>query len=133
VKETFVSFFLLMVLTGCNRQDTDALSRMGRKINARARSTADEVSSKLDLPWPTAPKEPSLQEKVHDRLRWDSTLNGSKLEVRVNEKEVELRGTVRSPQQKQRAVELAETVLGVEKVRESIEVSEGDPPVTTPP
>jgi len=113
----------LLLLAGCNRNDADALSRIGRKVAAHAKNSAGEVGGKVDLSW-AGKREPSLHDKVHDRLRYENTLADVTLEVLVKDKEVELKGTVKTPSQKQRAIELAETVAGVERVNDSITVRE---------
>ena len=89
-------------------------------VNARA--STEEISASLDLPWKAA-KTPALQETIHNRLRWDTQLVECNLEVQVKEKEVELKGLVKTAQQRQRAIELAETVVGIEKVSDVIRVS----------
>lgn len=105
---------------GCNRQDTECLSRIGRKIAAHAKAGSGEIGSKIDLSWAGAKREPTLQEKVQERLRWENTLSEVAFEVHVKDKEVDLKGTVQSASQRQRAIELAETVVGVEKVHDAI-------------
>jgi osmotically-inducible protein OsmY len=110
-------------LAGCNRQDTESLARIGRKIATHSKTNTDELSAKLDLR-KAVKKDPSLQEKIQDRLRWDTVLASLTFEVQVKEKEVELVGTVQTPQQRQRAIELTETVVGVEKVIDAIQVRE---------
>lgn len=117
-----------LVLTGCNRHDAEALSRIGKKVAAHARNGADEVGAKVDLSWAGTRREPSLHDKVQDRLRFENTLTDIAFEVIVTEKVVELKGTVTSPVQRQRAIELAETVAGVERVTDSILVREPDGP-----
>jgi BON domain len=124
------SAFLCVVTlcAGCNRQDTECLSRIGRKIGAHAKSSAGDVGGKLDLGW-AGKREPTLQEKIQDRLRFENTLTDVIFEVNVKDKEVELKGTVKNPLQRQRAIELAETLAGVEKVTDAIQVrDEGDAP-----
>ena len=114
----------ILVLVGCNRPDTDALSRIGRKMAAHAKSNADDLGTKLDLRWTGSKKEPSLQEKVQDRLRFENTLTEVSFEVFVTDKEVELKGTVKTDLQRQRAIELAETVAGVDKVTNSLQLAD---------
>jgi hypothetical protein len=121
---TVITVFVFMFLAGCNRQDTEALARVGHKIAGHARTTADDMGSKLDLRWKGMRQEPSLQEKIQDRLRWENTLTDVTLEVHVKEKEVEVKGSVKTPLQRQRAIELAETVAGVDKVTDAIQVVE---------
>ena len=120
-------FFLSSILfAGCNRQDAECLSRIGRKISAHAKSSADDVGAKLNLSWAGSKKEPTLQEKIQDRLRWESTLADVTFDVVVKDKEVELKGTVNGALQRQRAIELAETLAGVEKVTTVIVVRDAD-------
>jgi hypothetical protein len=114
---------LLAISAGCNQQDTECLSRIGRKIAAHAKSGTGEVGAKVDMSW-AGKREPSLQDKVQERLRWENTLSDVTLEVRVKDKEVEVKGTVKTPLQRQRAIELAETVAGVEKVNDGIQIRE---------
>jgi osmotically-inducible protein OsmY len=113
---------LFLALAGCNRQDAECMSRIGRKVSAHAKSSAGEIGAKLDL----GKREPSLHEKVHDRLRFDKTLKDVVVEIQAKEKEIELTGTVNEDAQRLRAVELAETVVGVEKVIDSIKVKEAE-------
>jgi osmotically-inducible protein OsmY len=118
--------FACLAFAGCNRQDADCLSRIGRKISAHAKGSAGDVGAKVDLAFNGPKKEPTLQEKIHDRLRWDNALADIKLEVNVKDKEVELKGEVKTAQQRQRAIDLAETLAGVEKVTDAIVVREAD-------
>ena len=111
---------------GCNQQDAECLSRIGRKVSVHTKNSAGDVGAKLDVGWFGAKKEPTLQEKIHDRLRWEKSLTEFKLEVIVKDKEVELKGQVKSPEQRQRAIELAETLIGVEKVTDSLTVRDAD-------
>jgi osmotically-inducible protein OsmY len=121
-----VVLLLVTASAGCNRQDAECLARIGRKISAHAKSSAGDVGSKLDFGWAGSKKEPTLQEKIQDRLRWESTLTDVTFEVVVKDKEVELKGTVKGALQRQRAIELAETLAGVEKVTDAIVVREAE-------
>ena len=119
----FFAIGLVLVAAGCNRHAADALSRIGRKLGAHAKNSAGDVGGKIDLSW-AGKREPNLHDKVHDRLRFENTLIDASFEVIVKNKEVELKGAVKTPSQKQRAVELAETVAGVDKVTDSITIRE---------
>jgi hypothetical protein len=116
----------LGMATGCNRQDTECLSRIGSKIAAHTKKNTATLGTQVDAGWLGAKREPTLQEKVQDRLRYENTLTEVTFEVAVKDKEVELKGTVKTPQQRLRAVELAETLAGVSKVTDAITVSEPD-------
>jgi osmotically-inducible protein OsmY len=119
-----VGSLAVTLASGCNQQDADCLSRIGRKVTAHARSGAGEVGGKFDLRW--ARTEPTLQEKIQDRLRFDNALTEIAFEVKVKDKEVELKGTVTTPLQRQHAVELAESVAGVDRVIDSLKLRETD-------
>ncbi len=123
-KHLIAFLFAVTLAAGCNQQDADCLARIGRKMAAHAKSGAAEVGGKVDMRW--ARSEPTLQEKIQDRLRFDSALADIAFEVGVKDKEVELKGTVKTPLQRQRAVELAETVAGVERVIDSLKLREED-------
>ena len=114
-----LSFACIIMASGCNRQDTECLSRIGRKLAAQAKAGTGEVGGKIDLSW-AGKREPGLQDKIQDRLRFENTLTDVTFEVRVKDKEVDLKGSVKSPLQRQRAIELVETVAGVEKVNADI-------------
>jgi osmotically-inducible protein OsmY len=117
---------LMTMCVGCNRQDADCLARIGRKVAAHTKNSAGDIGSKLDVSWAGSKKEPTLQEKIQDRLRWENTLTDVSFEVNVNQKEVELKGTVKNAQQRLRAIELAETLVGVNKVTDAITVKEAE-------
>jgi osmotically-inducible protein OsmY len=120
-----VAIFALAVLPiGCNRQDAECISRIGRKASAHAKSSIGDVNAKLDLSWTGVRREPSLQAKVEDRLRFENCLTDVTIEVHVKEKQVELKGTVKTPSQRQRAIELTDTVAGVERVIDSLKLRE---------
>src|SRR4051794_14487068 len=103
---------LPFVGAGCNRQDAERLSSIGRKVVVHAKNNAGDVGSKLDV---GLKKEPTLQERIQDRLRTDKQLAEFTLEVNVKDKEVELKGNVKTAQQRQRALDLAE-IVGIDKV-----------------
>jgi osmotically-inducible protein OsmY len=63
-----------------------------------------------------------LDLRVSARLRWDKTLSEAPIDVQTNGAVVELRGKVRDLTQRRRAVELAGTTAGVEKVNDLLEM-----------
>ncbi len=113
-----------LFVSGCNRQDAERLGRIGAKMSAHAKSSSGELGAKMDRTWPG--KEPTLQEKIQHRLTFDKALGDVKFEIIIKDKEVELKGTVHSPAQRQRAIELAETVAGVERVIDAVTLKEPD-------
>jgi osmotically-inducible protein OsmY len=115
---------LAVTLSGCSRQDTERLARIGRKLVDRAQLAAEEIGGKLDLGWKESKSELSLEERLGQRLRWDKALADTSIEVKAKEGAVELRGSVKTAAQRQKALELAEATLGVDKVTDSLQVSE---------
>ena len=109
---------LALGLAGCNRQDTDTLARLGRKVLDRTHGATQEMRDRLDLR-ATAP-EPALADRVQARLRWDRALADTAIAVTGHDREVALTGSVRTPDQRARAVELAETTAGVEKLTDKV-------------
>lgn len=118
--------FLLLLGGGCVRQDTEIFARVGHKLGDRARERLALVREKLPFPLPRFGEE-TLLETVELRLRSDRALQGTKIEVALKAAEVELRGTLTSDEQKRRAVELAESTQGVEKVVDALTVGEKMP------
>lgn len=123
----FASLAILAAQAGCNRNDADCLSRAGQKVVAHARHTYGDLGGKVDVPFLGSKREPTLQEKIHDRLRFDKALKDVPFEVHVKDKEVELKATLTNPEQRQRAIELAESVVGVEKVNDATQLREPMP------
>jgi hypothetical protein len=115
---------LAVLLGGCGREDVDRLGRVGRKAAARLEEATGGTRGKLANGW--AALRSSLGDTTPDgrvalRLRWDKTLAG--LEVTVTSAApgtVRLHGKAASLEQRQRAVSLAETTEGVEKVLDEL-------------
>lgn len=117
----------IILATGCNRHDTESLSRIGRKIVDRASAAGSGVREKLDVLKVARGGLGSLQERVAVRLRWEKMLADMALEVVVSGTEIELKGTVKTAEQRARAVELAEATVGVERVLVSLTVAADSP------
>jgi hypothetical protein len=71
--------------------------------------------------------EPDAAARVTLRLRYEKTLAGSSIQVAAIEGGLELKGKVKDARQKKRAVELAESTTGVDRVTVSLEVDEQSP------
>ena len=116
-------------ITGCHGEDTERLAQVGRKVMEKIESATGNADGKLfgGLQAMRGAAEPDLAGRVSARLRWDRSLADLKIEVRANGAMVELKGSVRDPAQKKRALELAESTDGVEKVMDALEVATHDP------
>jgi osmotically-inducible protein OsmY len=115
---------------GCDSQDTDRLGRAAQRVAARFEGVTGSADDKLaagiqafraDL------NEMSLDSKVSARMRWDKALAGTKILVQAKNGVVELKGTLADLAQRRRAVELAETTAGTEKVTDLLEVPNREP------
>jgi osmotically-inducible protein OsmY len=113
-------------LEGCSRQDTECLSSIGRKILERASATSAGCRDRLEGLKSSRIDTNNLQDRVTLRLRWEKVLADTPIEVVVTGQEIELKGTVKTVEQRTRAVELAESTSGVDRVLVSLTM--GEPP-----
>lgn len=113
---------LVLVTAGCG-QDADVLARLGRKswskLESLGQETATHLGPRIEAARAGCP-DPTLAARVSCRLRWDQALEGAAIEVHASEGNIELTGTVTNQAQRQKAVELAETTVGVEMVVDSL-------------
>ena len=107
---------LALALSGCQRSDAEALASIAGKIAERTHGYAEQLQQKC----PALPG--SLESRIKNRLRWDKSLADSTVEVVVADKNVELKGNLATPEQVRRAVDLAESTVGVENVVNSLRV-----------
>jgi osmotically-inducible protein OsmY len=115
-------FLGIVALGGCSRQDTECLSSIGRKIVERASVSTAACRQRLDgLKYAGTG---SVQDRVVLRLRWEKLLADTPFEVVVNGKEIELKGIVQSAEQRTRAIEVAESTVGVDRVVVSVIVED---------
>jgi len=111
---------LCVLAAGCNQQDVDGLGRVGKKVMAQARSAAGPLRDKFDS---GVRGLAGLRERVQSRLQWDRQLADVAIEVHVSAAEVELKGSVKTEDQRRRAIELAESTQGVERVIDSLQAT----------
>ena len=64
-----------------------------------------------------------LKEEIRDRFMNDHELDASEIEIEVDSGEVTLKGTVDSRQDKFRAEQLADSIMGVQDVTNNLRVS----------
>ncbi len=118
------------IAAGCGREDADGLARIGRKSLARTKPLTAEAGDRLAAGWQAlrgGDKDTPVEARVLSRLRWDKELAGAEIAVQSVQGGVELKGKVRSAEQKQRAAELAQATTGVETVKDALEVTEPEP------
>jgi hypothetical protein len=106
----------LMLAAGCNREDSRRLAHVGQKIVERAEQLTGGTQERLVGGLPIVQDNTGLAGRVSSRLRWDKAVADADISVRVQGDVVELRGSAENLQQRRRAVELAETTVGVARV-----------------
>ena len=121
------TLLIALSLTGCSSEDADQLAKVARtsrtKIQQMTGGAPDKLAGSIDAMranW----NEIALDTRVSLRLRWDKDMEGAAIEVRATNGSVELRGTVTKMTQRQRAVQLARTTVGVTEVVDSMEIVE---------
>jgi hypothetical protein len=137
------SFIVLFsaFLCGCSGDDTDRLARIGRKTLARCDAATASLRGKVsagaeavrasmpeatrapvpDIPPPSTPPASvtatSLDARVLWRIRWDKSLAGADIQVdSPSSGVVQIHGIVNDLTRQRRAIELAESTEGVERV-----------------
>jgi len=121
---------LAVQAVGCNSEDADRMARVGHKVLEKAEALAPEADGRLSRGWQAMRSGLDgmpLDARVTARLRWDKTLAEAEIQVSMDGGVVELKGSVRDAAQRQRAVELAESTAGVEKVTDSLETPTQQP------
>jgi hypothetical protein len=117
----------LLCVGGCAKQDADRLARIAQKTGEKLDSLTGGVRSKVNGGWHAARGslgETTLDSRVETRLQWDKTLADVNIQAKIaGPGVVELRGTVASEEQRQRAIDLAQSTAGVTSVTDSLEVA----------
>jgi len=109
---------VLVFASGCTKTDADVLAGIGRKLLDRANVATGSVEQN----WTKTPSRFVIDLRVKNRLRWDKALADVAIEVQTTETAVELKGTVPTEELARRAMDLAESTAGVEKVVNSLRV-----------
>jgi osmotically-inducible protein OsmY len=115
-------------LGGCQKTDTDILARVGRGLARKAEAAT--ANSRLLSGWQAVRAnldEVAVDARVAARLSWDQTLTGQPIQVLASGSRVELHGTVSGTAERRRAVELAESTVGVAEVADALEVAAPEP------
>jgi osmotically-inducible protein OsmY len=108
-----------MLAAGCSKDDTEHLARLSRKIAVRAESLGESTTGSLHGGWQgfrAHQDDTGIDARVECRLRWDKELADTRIQVEADKGVVTLKGTVENLSQRQRAIALAESTAGVEKV-----------------
>jgi osmotically-inducible protein OsmY len=118
---------LAAIVSGCSPQDNEHLARLARKMGGRVGSWTAGQDANLTRAWGALgnkSEDEPLEVRVLSRIRWDRELADCKIEVLREGAMIELSGSVPNHTAHQRAIELAETTVGVESVADWIEESD---------
>lgn len=117
-----------LVPCGCGSQDTDQMAKVARTVAGRFEKATGGATGKVAhgveavrAGWDGM----ALEARVSARLRWDTELAGAAIDVRAAGAVIELKGKVQNLAQRQRAVGLASTTASVERVVDSLVVTDG--------
>jgi len=108
-----------LFLAGCDDQETAKISKVGNQALHKAETLATEASEKLGLP-------NSVSQRAHQRLLWDKHLEGARIDVQGEHGKIILTGTLKTDDQRQRAVSLAEATVGVKEVVDQLTLPKGE-------
>jgi hypothetical protein len=113
-------------LGGCTSQDAAHLAQIGRQTAAKVGTLAGGPEGRLAVGWQAVHSQgggtAALEARVAARLRWEKTLAEIPLQIQATGRVIELKGTVPTLAQRRRAVELAESTVGVERVVDALEL-----------
>ncbi len=116
-----------LIAAGCSRDDTERLAKVGRRMAASAEALGAECREGLGGGWSEVAAvagHAGVEARVAARIHWDQALAGTAIQVQGTAGVVELHGSVRNLAQRRRAIDLAETTVGVEKVSDQLRITE---------
>lgn len=123
---------LALAAAGCADQDAERMSRIGRILAGKA-DVLTVGANKLAAGWQAMRgdlDDAALDARVSSRLRWDKALAGAAVQVHADGSTISLEGSVTDAAQRHRAVELAESTAGVDKVNDQLRLpDQGSPAV----
>jgi osmotically-inducible protein OsmY len=123
---TVLVFALLAFLAGCDDREAASFRKVGAKTLAKVEALAGEAGSRLGVRLEETQAKVdhfTVPARVRARLRWDQALAGADVQVQADGAAVTLTGTVRTDEQRRRAVELAQSTAGVTAVTERLAVA----------
>lgn len=111
---------LLLLVAGCNNQDADRLGRVARLVAGKFDYVTGSAQDKLAIGFQAARaswSEASPDVRVAERLRWDKQLAETDIQIdSPSAGVVRLSGAIASMDLRRRAVDLAQSTLGVDRV-----------------
>lgn len=119
----FLVVGLLLASLGCTPRDGDLLRQIARKTGDKLEGATAPLGRIRPAAGPSVSHTSDLAGRVQARLRWDRYLAGARIEVRGQDGGVVLAGKVTEPSVKQRALDLARSTVGVQKVTDEVKVA----------
>ncbi|HMP00963.1 MAG TPA: BON domain-containing protein [Gemmatales bacterium] len=105
------------LLAGCEEREIAAMRQVGKRAVEKSDALAQVAAQRLGgFAQPEEEAPPDLAQRVRWRLQWDQKLAKLEIGIEVTGDEVRLTGVVPEAEQRQRAVELAESTFGVARV-----------------
>lgn len=105
---------------------------IGERIGAKLDQGIDKLGDELQEGWESLKRtvdRMGVQGRVYSRLRWDKHFADTQFEIDVEDDVVILRGVVASLQAKQKALQIAEDTIGVDRVNDELTVAQVPKPI----
>lgn len=118
---TATVFLFALLSTGCKRSDGDRLARVGNKVTQKVQALVPERTpfrGSIELN-----SHSELETRVRQRFQSDTYLAPQPIDLIFEGNVVRLRGQLDDPVLKHRAVEIAESTVGVANVIDEIVVA----------
>lgn len=125
--KTVLSLVVVFTLTPVAWAQDGAATRLGKSLDNAAKSIRKGVENAVGTVM-SGVEQKELQTRAYYRIHWDRALNKAVLRLTVHENgTVVLRGSVADAAAKRRAVELAQTTVGVTAVIDELVVGQARP------
>ena len=118
---------LAVALTGCSRQDTERLGKIGNIINQRVELVIGDAEDDFIRRWQQTREQRQqhqLARQITQRIERDQRLSNCRVDVVVEGDDLVLRGQVKDGQQRQTIVELAASIAGAGKIKDRLKSSD---------
>jgi hypothetical protein len=112
------ALLLIPLSTGCDPQDSERLARVGRVVTTKVQALAPQRTPFAE----SIGLNQNPEERVRSRIRSDRYLSALPIDVSADGGTVRLKGSVDQEVLKRRAVEIAESTVGVDKVIDELSV-----------
>jgi len=119
MKRTIFALALVFASSGCDNSDGDRLARVGRMVASKLQALIPEKTP-FGVTFSIAKNGP--EDQVRERFRLDAFLAQIPFDIVAEGANIRLKATVDNDALKKRAIEIAETTVGVEKVIDEITV-----------